>query len=162
MTILGIDPGLATTGWGLIRKEKKGIFLINYGTVQTKSSAEKSKRLLEIYSGLSKIISAHNPKIIAVEKLFFFKNLKTALPVSESRGVVLLLAEQKKKKIIEFTPLEVKMTICGYGRADKKQIQKMIKEILRLKNIPKPDDAADGIAIALCGAFALRTNFSTH
>jgi len=153
MIILGIDPGLATTGWGVIKKEQQAISMLGYGVVQTKPGLNRGKRFKEIYLGLAKIISKYKPEVVAVEKLFFFKNLKTALPVSEARGVVLLLVEQKKKKIVELTPLEVKMGICGYGRADKKQIQKMVQKILYLKELPKPDDASDALAAAICCGF---------
>lgn len=156
MIILGIDPGVATTGWGVIQKEKQTLTLIAYGTIQTKPSSSKGRRLQEIYLKLSALISKYKPEVVAIEKIFFFKNLKTALPVSESRGIILLLLEQKKKEVVELTPLEVKMGICGYGRADKKQIQKMVKEILQLEEIPKPDDASDGLAVALCCAFLKR------
>lgn len=153
MVILGIDPGTAATGWGVVQKTKTCLRCLDFGVITTKKQTEASQRLKEVYTGVDQLIKRFKPKIIAVEKLFFFKNLKTALPVSEARGVILLLACQKSLTIRQFAPLEVKMGICGYGRADKTQIQKMVREILKLEKIPKPDDAADALAVAICASF---------
>jgi len=154
MIIVGIDPGTATTGWGIIKVNEKdqNIRCVNYGVIKTSPKLPSPKRLNIIYNQLSKIIEKYNPKIIAVEKVYFFKNLKTAMPVAEAKGVISLLAAKKNIPLQEFTPLQVKMAIIGYGRAEKIQIQKMIKNLLNLKELPKPDDAADAIAIALCAA----------
>lgn len=157
MIILGIDPGTATTGWGCVKKTKSGLVSLGCGVIKTKKQTEASQRLKEIYQGVGLLIKKFQPEMIAIERLFFFKNLKTALPVSEARGVVLLLACQKNLILKQFTPLEVKMGICGYGRADKTQVQKMVKEILQLKKIPKPDDAADGLALAICASFSAKS-----
>lgn len=156
MVILGIDPGTATTGYGLIEKNSDVISHLKHGIISTKPQTNAGPRLLQIFQELQRLIKKSQPDLIAVEKLFFFKNLKTALPVSEARGVILLSAAQQKKPVIELTPLQVKMGICGYGRADKKQVQKMVREILKLKKIPKPDDAADALAVALCAAYCFR------
>lgn len=154
MIISGIDPGVATTGWGVIKKSKKGIELIDYGVIATSPKQTAGERLFKLRKEISCLIKRIAPDILVVEKLYFFKNLKTAMPVSEARGVILLTAAEQKIKVIELTPLQIKMGICGYGRADKKQIQKMVKETLNLKEIPKPDDAADALAAAICGAYS--------
>ncbi|MEK7166946.1 MAG: crossover junction endodeoxyribonuclease RuvC [Patescibacteria group bacterium] len=149
MIILGIDPGLAITGYGIINETKQGINLIAYGCINTSSKFSAIERLEKIYQELRKIIKKYNPEKIGVEKLFFAKNAKTALMVGEARGVILLTIKQAKVPFFEFTPLQVKQAITTYGRASKQQIQKMIKLILNLKEIPKPDDAADALAIAI-------------
>ena len=151
-TILGIDPGLATTGFGIIKTEAGQIKHINHGTIDTPAKTELSKRLVTIYKKTDELIKKYKPDLIAVEELFFCKNVKTALKVGHARGVVLMAAEQNKLIIHEYTPLQVKQAITSYGRADKKQVQEMVKIILSLKTIPKPDDAADALAIAICCA----------
>ena len=162
MIILGIDPGVAATGWSALKvknaklKARSGLELLDYGVIVTNPKQTTGERLLKLYKEISGLIKRLKPDILVVEKLFFFKNLKTALPVSEARGVILLAAANQKIKVIELTPLQIKMGVCGYGRANKQQVQKMIKEILGLEKIPKPDDAADAIAAALCGAYGLK------
>lgn len=154
MIILGIDPGTATTGFGAIKKTKKRLELIECGTITTSPKQSAGERLTKLHKNISQLIKRLKPDILAVEKLYFFKNLKTALPVSQALGVILLTAAQRKiRVVIELTPLQVKMGVCGYGRADKKQIQKMVKEILNLEKIPKPDDVSDGLAVAICASF---------
>ena len=152
MIIIGIDPGLATTGYGVIKKleTKNELECLDYGIIKTDPLSKIEQRLNKIYLETSSLLKKYKPEILIIEKLFFFKNLKTALPVSEAKGVILLAAAKKKIKILQLTPLQVKMSICGYGRADKTQVQRMIKEILKLKEIPKPYDAADALAIAAC------------
>ncbi len=152
MIILGIDPGLARTGYGLIAAEKNNLKLIAYGCVATLAKAPFDLRLKKIHLELGKIIKKFRPAIFSIEKIFFCKNAKTAIDVGQARGVAILAAAEHNLKIHEFTPLEVKQTITGYGRAEKPQMQKMIKALLNLKEIPKPDDAADALAIAICGA----------
>lgn len=152
MIICGIDPGTATTGFGVIKKENNRLECLDYGVIRTDPKDFAEKRLNNLHNQIIKLITKHKPDLLAVEKLFFFKNLKTAMPVSEARGVILLAAAKKKIKVAEITPLQVKMGICGYGRADKKQVQKMLKEILTLKQIPKPDDASDALGVAVCCA----------
>lgn len=162
MVILGIDPGTATTGWGVIKKTKsrkqkvksKKTFLkcLDFGLIETNPSLTPAERLKKINKELKKIIKKYKPKILAVENVYFFKNLKTALPISEAKGVIIFTAAQKEIPVLEFTPLQVKMAIGGYGRAEKKQIQKMIKILLNLKEIPQPDDIADALGVAICCA----------
>lgn len=153
MIILGIDPGVATTGYGLIKKTNQQLDYLEHGIISTSPKEEAPERLKKLYHQLENILKKTKPNIAVVEKLFFFKNLKTALPVSEARGVILLLLSQYKIPIVQFTPLEIKMGTCGYGRAQKQQVQKMVKEILKLEKIPKPDDAADALAAAICCAY---------
>ncbi len=148
--ILGIDPGTATTGFGVIYKEGGEIGFIDCGIIKTSPKTSFPKRLLEIEKDLSSIIKKHKPNSVAIEKIFFAKNTKTAIEVGHARGVAILVAAKSKKDIFEYTPLEVKQAITGYGGADKKQIQEMVKCTLCLEQIPKPDDAADALAIAIC------------
>lgn len=161
MIILGIDPGLATTGYGIInetRNKKQEIELIVCGCINTSSKFSTIERLEKIYRELKKIIKKYKPDKIAVEELFFAKNVKTALKVGEARGVILLTIKQASVPFSEFTPLQVKQAITGYGRASKQQIQKMIKVLLKLQEIPKSDDAADALAVAITCA-QTKTNF---
>lgn len=154
MIILGIDPGTATTGYALIKKQKNNSFeIVDFGVISTKKTKSDSERLLEVQKDLVKIISKYKPEIAGVEKLYFENNAKTAMTVSQARGVVLLTLQQKKVKLLEFTPLQVKSIICGYGKAEKKQVQLMVQKTFNLKSLPKPDDAADALAIALCAGF---------
>ncbi|OGZ17811.1 MAG: crossover junction endodeoxyribonuclease RuvC [Candidatus Nealsonbacteria bacterium RBG_13_36_15] len=155
MIILGVDPGTATTGYGLIKQNKKtksgdSLQCLGYGLIQTSPSSSPAERLKKISKELNQLIKKYQPKVLAVENVYFFKNLKTALPVSQAKGVIMLAAANKNIPIYEFTPLQVKMAIAGYGRADKKQIQEIVKNELNLKEVPKPDDAADALAIAIC------------
>ena len=150
MIIIGIDPGTATTGYGIIKKTKNNLKCLGYGVIKTNPSLAPEQRLKKLHLELFKLLRRYKPKVLAVENVYFFKNLKTAMPVSQAKGVILLTAAKKKIPVYEFPPLQVKMTICGYGRATKQQIQKMIKETLNLNEIPKPDDAADALAIAIC------------
>lgn len=155
MTILGIDPGVAIVGYGIIEEKNKKLGLIAQGCILTKASDPHPERLRQIARELSKIIKQYQPDILAIEELFFCKNVKTALKVGEARGVILALAMQMGLLIREFTPLQVKQALTGYGRADKNQIQQMVKVILELKNIIKSDDAADAAAVAICCAHTL-------
>lgn len=152
--ILGIDPGFAITGYGIIEKTgKNNIKMIDYGCITTNSKENFSERLKIIHKELTEIIKKYdNLSLIAVEELFFCKNVKTALMVGQARGVILLTAIQAGISLKELTPLQVKQGITGYGKADKKQIQKMAQVILKLKEIPTPDDAADALAIAITAA----------
>lgn len=156
MIIIGIDPGTATTGMGVIKKSKRKLRCLEYGVVQTDPGEKPEQRLRKLHLEVNKLLNKYQPKVLAVENVYFFKNLKTAIPVSEAKGVVLLTAAKKKIKVVQLTPLEVKMGISGYGRADKKQVQRMIKEILKLREIPRPDDAADALAVAVCCANSLK------
>jgi crossover junction endodeoxyribonuclease RuvC len=156
MKILGIDPGIAIIGVGLIDYKNKRVSLCSYDCLRTKKGIDTAQRLADLFDKLSKLIKKSRPDLIAVEEIFFFKNLKTAIDVSQARGVILLAAAKQKIKTCEYTPLQVKQALTGYGRADKKQIQQMVKNILALKEIPEPDDAADALAIAICCAHSLR------
>jgi len=146
---LGIDPGIATTGWGIIEKSGGRVSLVDYGAIITSPRDSFSERLKELHEKLDKIIRSHELEAVAVEELFFAKNVKTAMAVGQARGVILMTIMENNLPLREFTPLEVKQAITGFGRADKKQIQQMVKVLLGLKNIPQPDDAADGLAIAI-------------
>lgn len=160
MIILGIDPGTATTGYGVIEKdEKNNITAIGYGCIKTSPSSNTGERLKIINEELNKIISKYKPDFVSVESLYFFKNLKTALPVSQAKGVILFTIAKKNIPVFEFTPLEVKMTVVGYGRAEKKQVQKMIQNFLKLESFPKEDDAADALGIAVCLALKKSSRF---
>jgi crossover junction endodeoxyribonuclease RuvC len=150
MIILGIDPGTATTGYGLVKKEGQKYQMLKYGCVLTPAKTPLHDRLETIFEEISAIIGEHGPQQIAVEELFFNSNTTTAMSVGQARGVILLAAKKKGLEIFEYTPLEVKMALTGYGRADKKQMQQMVKTLLCLPEIPKPDDAADALAIAIC------------
>lgn len=162
MIILGIDPGTATTGYGVIQKIKKTakgqgeIKCLGYGIISTSPSMSDGERLKKLHLEISRLIKKYKPMVFAVENIYFFKNLKTAFPVSQAKGVILLAAADKKIPIYEFTPLQAKMATTGYGRADKKQVQKMVKVLLGLKEIPRPDDAADALAIAITYSFVNR------
>jgi crossover junction endodeoxyribonuclease RuvC len=148
--VLGIDPGTATTGWAVI-EERNGQFIpLAFGHISTEKNTDEAARIFEINNNLLEIIKKYKPQEAALEKLFFFKNKKTIIQVGQSRGAMLLTLEQKHVKIFGYTPLQVKQAITGYGKADKRQVQLMVKNILRLKTIPKPDDVADAIAIAIC------------
>lgn len=150
MIILGIDPGIALAGWAILKQEKKeNPQLVDYGCIETKSSQGQDERLLQIFVDLEKVIRKYQPDVLCLEKLFFNTNTKTALIVGEARGVIRICATLNKIPITEFTPLQIKNAIVGYGRADKNQVQQMVKVLLKLKEIPQPDDAADAVAAGL-------------
>ena len=152
MVILGLDPGTATTGYGVISMIGIHIRPIAYGVVQTPSNLEMSKRLVMIFDAVEQIIDKFQPSEVAVEKLFFGRNTTTAITVGQARGILLLQAERAKLKIAEYTPMQVKQALVGYGSAEKKQVQYMVKTFLNLQTTPQPDDAADALAIAICHA----------
>jgi crossover junction endodeoxyribonuclease RuvC len=149
MKILGIDPGVAIVGYGILDVSKKDLKLIDAGCIITSSKTAHPKRLAEIAAELKHIIKKYNPDILGIEELFFCKNVKTAMKVGEARGVILATAMQANLPIYEYTPLQIKQALTGYGRADKNQIQQMVKVILKLDEIIKPDDAADAVAVAI-------------
>lgn len=156
MTIIGIDPGTATTGFGIIsynNNRKSEFNILEFGVISTSKKDSDEQRLKILFEDLSFLIKKYKPEKIGIEKLYFTNNQKTAMTVSQARGVILLAAKLNDLEINEFTPLQVKSTLCGYGKADKKQVQFMIKQTFGLKQIPKPDDAADALAIALCSAW---------
>ncbi len=151
MIIVGFDPGIATLGYGVIKTEKRlKPQMIDYGIVSTPKEENLAVRLAMLEKGIKQIIEKFKPDEIAVEELFFAKNVKTAISVAHARGVILLTAIKECGKIFEYTPLQIKQALTGYGRADKNQIQQMVKTMLGLKGIPRPDDAADALAVALC------------
>jgi len=149
MRILGIDPGTAIVGFSIVDYEDRKIKLIKYGCIFTEKTLPMEERLLQIFNELEEIIKTYSPEHMAIEELFYFKNNKTVISVGEARGVILLAGQKNNLKIKNYTPLQVKIGITGYGRAEKKQVQLMVKSILKMKEIPKPDDAADAIAIAI-------------
>lgn len=150
--VLGLDPGFARTGFAILDLNRGGQKVLIYGCWETKKNESFSQRLVFLANELRKILKKFKPTLVAVEELFFFKNLKTAIQVAQARGALLLVAEQTKTPIIELTPLEVKQSISGYGRASKQQVQKMVQLILKLKEKPKPDDASDALAIAIAAS----------
>ena len=152
MKILGIDPGTASTGYGIIKSNRGNLELVEYGCIETSKKDNPEARLAEIYRDLIRLIKKHRPRIVAVESIFFFKNLKTAVSVAQARGFILLCAAQHKIRLLEFSPLQIKMSLTNYGRAEKKQVQYMVQKLLNLKTIPKPDDSADALAVAICAS----------
>lgn len=153
MTILGIDPGTATTGWGVVKADKKGLICLGVGIIKTPAHTLLEKRLHTIYKDINLLIKKYSPDAMALENLFFGSNAKTALLVGQARGVILLAAERNQIPVFPYTPLQVKIALTGYGRAEKIQIGKMVQQLLKLKTIPQPDDAADALAIALTHSF---------
>jgi len=147
---LGIDPGLATLGFGLIEEKDNRLLCREYGIISTASNEEMPERLLNLYNKTNELIVHYKPSNVAMEQLFFSKNVKTAFQVGQARGVIILAAAQNGLEVFEYSPLEIKKAITGYGQADKKQMQSLVKSILQLKEIPKPDDAADALAVAIC------------
>jgi len=147
--ILGIDPGIADTGWGVIKKQGQKIIMLACGSIKTPAKTEFINRLKTLHQELSSIIKKYQPDAVSVEELFFCKNVKTALVVGQARGVVLMTIAQNNLPIFEYTPLQVKQALTSYGQADKNQVGQMVKVMLNLKSVPKPDDAADALAIAI-------------
>ena len=156
MRILGIDPGFAIVGYGVIDYEKGKYKTVDYGKITTPAGMEMPLRLKEVYDGVIRLIEMFKPDVLAVEELFFNTNVKTAIAVGHARGVIVLAAANKGLKINEYTPLQIKQAVVGYGRADKVQVQQMIKAILGLNAVPKPDDVADALAIAVCHAHSYK------
>jgi crossover junction endodeoxyribonuclease RuvC len=150
MRILGIDPGIAIMGYGVLEYQNNKFKVIDYGAVITTNKNSLPERLQMLDKGLDELLELHKPDAVAFEELFFNQNAKTALIVGQARGVAVLSAQKKGIDIFEYTPLQVKQAVAGYGRADKKQVQQMVKMLLNMREIPKPDDAADGLAIAIC------------
>jgi crossover junction endodeoxyribonuclease RuvC len=154
MIILGIDPGYAIVGFGVIEYKNNHFTVIDYGAVLTDAGTPFNIRLEKIYDGLCSIIERHKPEAMAIEKLFYNNNAKTVIDVSQARGVIMLAAQKNKVPAFEYTPLQVKQSVVGYGRAEKKQVQEMTRRILALEKVPKPDDTADALAMAICHAHA--------
>ncbi len=152
MVVLGIDPGYAIIGYGVLNYNSNRFSIVEYGAVTTKAGSLFSDRLYEIYDQLCNIIEKYRPDAMSIEKLFFNTNTTTAIDVAQARGVILLAAKRYNVPIYEYTPLQVKSSVTGYGRADKKQVMEMTKNLLGLSKVPKPDDTADALAIAICHA----------
>lgn len=150
MLVLGVDPGTATTGYGLVRERAGRLEALAYGVITTSKDLPLASRLLEIHRRLGGLLAGHSPDAIAVEELFFRRNVRTALSVGQARGVVLLAAAEAGVPVREYTPPEVKLAVTGNGRADKAQMQAMVKMVLGLNGVPRPDDAADALAVAIC------------
>jgi crossover junction endodeoxyribonuclease RuvC len=151
MLVIGIDPGIATTGYGLVEDSEDGsLGAVTYGVITTSSSMVLPLRLLELYKRLSDIVLLHQPQGGAVEKLFFQRNVRTAMNVGQARGISMLVLGQSNIPVVEYSPLEIKLAVTGYGGADKNQVQQMVRALLRLNETPRPDDAADALAVAIC------------
>jgi crossover junction endodeoxyribonuclease RuvC len=151
MITLGIDPGTAITGYGIIKEGQDGcLAVLDYGVIRTSPHSSHANRLVQLYQQIKQLILLHQPEMGAVEKLFFERNVRTALNVGQARGVALLAMAESNLQIGEYTPLEVKQAVAGYGGADKNQVQQMVRTILGLADVPHPDDAADALAVAIC------------
>lgn len=166
MIILGIDPGYAIVGWGAVRYERGRFTPLAFGAVTTPAGMDFSRRLDVIYEGVYTLLATHRPEALAVEKLYFKNNQKTAIEVAEARGVILLAAQKAGVPLYEYTPLQVKSAVTGYGKAEKPQVMEMTRRLLRLTEVPKPDDTADALAIAIChgqsGGTALKRSLSAQ
>ena len=157
MLVVGIDPGTATTGYGFVSDHADGsLQVVDFGVILTQANQPMPERLLELHSQLNQVILLHHPDSSAVEKLFFQRNVSTALAVGQARGVVLLALAEAKLDVTEYTPMEVKQAVAGYGGAGKAQIQQMVRALLGLDDIPRPDDAADALAVAICHLHSAR------
>src|SRR4028118_691749 len=155
-TILGIDPGTATMGWGVVRQEGSRLRYVQHGAITTPSNWTLPRRLGRLFGGVTQLVEGYGPDTVAVEELFFNTNVTTAITVGQARGVALLAAYRAGIEVAEYTPLQVKQAITSHGRADKRQVQEMVRALLNLREIPRPDDAADGLAIAITHAFSSR------
>lgn len=149
MIVLGVDPGIARCGWGVIRREGQSFESLDYGCIETHKDAEEGERLRLVRDGLAAVLKRFAIERVGVEKLFFSSNAKTAFQVGQARGVIMLALHESGLKPVECTPNEVKSAVCGYGSADKKQMQEMVRLTLKLRKIPQPDDAADALAVAI-------------
>ena len=157
MLAIGIDPGTAITGYGLVREEQDGsLSVVDYGVIETSADEKMPERLVQLYHNLKGIIDLHSPQSGAVEKLFFARNVRTALTVGQARGIALLALAESGVTIAEYSPNEVKQAVVGFGGADKIQVQKMVQALLELDQIPQPDDAADALAVAICHLHSAR------
>ena len=152
MVILGIDPGYAIVGWGVIEYEHSRFRVLGYGAITTNADTPFPQRLESIYNDMCYVFNKYNPSVMSMEKLFYNSNQKTVIDVAQARGVITLCAQMHNKEIFEYTPLQVKQSVTGYGRAEKKQVMEMTRSILSLESVPKPDDTADALALAICHA----------
>lgn len=160
--IIGFDPGLADTGFGVIRLDGSKTDCLEYGSLRTPAKVPLPERLANLYQQAKDLLAKYQPDIVGIEQLFFCRNVTTAFQVGQARGVVMLAIGQQAISCLEFTPLQIKQAVAGYGQADKRQVQKMVQLILRLKEIPRPDDAADGLAAALCAAQSQATLLASN
>jgi len=158
MKILGIDPGLAIVGYSIIDYSDDNVSLLNSGSIKTSKTNTESQRLVEIFEDITTIIEKYKPDIASIEKLFFFKNQKTVMPVAAARGVIMMALEKCGIKTFEYTPMEVKQTLTGYGRADKKEVEQMVKIALNCQTMPSLDDTVDAMAIAICHTRGVNCN----
>lgn len=158
MRILGIDPGIAIVGFGFIDKQGSKVTPFQYGCIQTEAHTPEEERLMHVYEAMIQLIDKYKPDAVAFEKLFFNRNVTTAMSVSQARGVLVLAAAQKGLPIAEYTPMQVKQAIVGYGKAEKRQVQEMTRMFLKLQAIPKPDDVADALSVAICHAHSYTLN----
>ncbi len=158
LRFLGIDPGIAIVGFGFVDKIGSKVVPVQYGCIQTEAHTPEEERLLHVYEGMVQLIDKYKPDAVALEKLFFNRNVTTAMSVSQARGVMVLAAAQKGLPIAEYTPMQIKQAVVGYGKAEKKQVQEMVKMFLRLQVVPKPDDVADALAVAVCHAHSYTLN----
>ena len=158
MIIMGIDPGTAITGYGVVEKQGNRVTYVTCGAILTDKNAPMPERLLTIYTEINRLLDVHKPDVMATEQLFFSNNVTTAMQVGRTVGVALLTAAQRGLEWVEYRPMEVKMAVVGYGAAEKKQVQYMVKQLLNLAKVPKPDDAADALAIAVCHANSAHMN----
>lgn len=156
MIVLGVDPGTAATGYGIVERTGNRLRAVDFGCLETTPAQALAVRLMEIHRAVGELIEQHRPALIGVERLFFNRNVQTAFAVGQARGVVLLAAAQAGLPVVEYGPHEVKMAVTGYGRADKMQVQRMVQAVLGMETLPRPDDAADALAVAICVAHAHR------
>ncbi|MGN0596400.1 MAG: crossover junction endodeoxyribonuclease RuvC [Ruminiclostridium sp.] len=162
MRIIGIDPGYAIVGFGILDYVNSKFSVVDYGAITTDKDTPFNDRLTEIYSDLCYVLDKYRPEFLSIEKLYFQNNQKTAIDVAEARGVILLAANQRKIDIYEYTPLQVKQSITGYGKAVKKQVQDMTRRVLGLSEVPKPDDTADALAMAICHGHCYNSQMSLY
>ena len=155
MIVLGIDPGTARLGYGLVERQGSQLTMLDYGCLETTNDRPLEQRLLIIHEGITELVEAHRPEAMGVERLFFNKNTQTAMAVGQARGVVLLTAAEHGLPVFEYGPHEVKLAVTGYGRAPKDQVQRMVQLVLSMQQLPRPDDAADALAVAICTAHAV-------
>lgn len=162
MRILGIDPGYAIVGYGILEYEKNKFYPLEFGAITTEAHTDFQHRLTEVYSAVDEVMKRTKPEALAIEKLFFTTNQKTVIQVAQARGVILLAAAQNGIPVYEYTPLQIKQSVTGYGKALKTQVQDMTKRILRLEKVPKPDDTADRLAVAICHGYSYRSRLFTQ
>lgn len=162
MRVIGIDPGYAIVGYGVLEYEKGKFYPVEYGAVTTDAHTDFQLRIKEIFLEVDRIIKRTRPEALAIEKLFYTTNQKTVMQVAQARGVILLAASLNDLPVYEYTPLQVKQSVTGYGKAVKKQVQEMTKNILRLDSIPKPDDTADALAMAICHGYSYKSKLFTQ